>query len=147
MLGAASGLANGQYAKINAMLQRLEERRGLNQDLASENFEDRKFVLLKDFEDHVERQFITVKGTAATYVEVFDDKQTGQISSNVFSGDMQRMSDSMLSFRFDKLEGETVALPVAKNFILQKQKKILYLVDVNTKERWIDEAALGKKNK
>lgn len=140
---AFTGLS-AQYAAINARLEELEARRGGSQQLKEENFDSRKFVLVKDFEDHTERQHLIVTGDKATFVEVFDDKATGQISSNVFTGDVVRTENQMLSFRFDRLEGQQIPLPLTKTMLMSRQKKILYLQDVNTKERWVDEAAISR---
>ena len=46
VISAAS--LKAQYASINAILDRLEERRGINQNLQNENIDDTKFVLIKD---------------------------------------------------------------------------------------------------
>lgn len=138
-----SGL-KAQYGSINAILERLEEKKGINQNLENVNIDDKKFVQVQDFEDHTERKFIVIKGNQATFVEMFDDKATGQSSSNVFSGDVVRTKNNILSFRFDKLEGEKIAMPIAKTLLMTKQKKIIYLVDVNTKDRWIDELSFGE---
>ena len=67
-----------QYASLNEILNRLEERRGIKQDLQNINLDDTKFVLIKDFADHTERNFIVLKGNKATYVEMFDDKSNGE---------------------------------------------------------------------
>lgn len=134
-----------QYGSINAILDRLEERKGINQNLENVNIDDTKFILIKDFEDHTERSFIVIKGNLVTYVEMFDDKKTGETSSNVFSGDVLRTNKNIISLRADKLEGQKIPLPVTKTLLMTQQKKILYLVDVNTKERWIEESATNKK--
>lgn len=137
---------NAQYIDVNERLNRLEEKRGMTKaDMKDVDINNRKFILVKEFDDHTERMFISVNGDQATYAEVFDDKSTGESSSNVFSGDALRTSTNMLSFRFDHLEGKKVALPVVKNLMLAKQRNVIYLIDVNTKERWIDEAFFGKK--
>lgn len=141
---AFTGL-KAQYAAIDARLAELEARRGSRQKLKEENFDSRKFVLIKDFDDHTERQHLIIHGDKATFVEVFDDKSTGQISSNVFTGDVVRTDSQILSFRFDMLEGQKIPLPITKTLMMNKQKKILYLQDINTKERWVDEAAINKK--
>lgn len=133
-----------QYGTISAILDELEERRGINKNLKDVNLNNSKFVLIKDFEDHTERSFIIINGTLATYVEMFDDKKTGQSSSNVFSGDVVRSQHNIISIRADKLEGERIAMPVTKTLMLTKQKNVLYLIDVNTKDRWIEESALTK---
>ncbi len=141
----ASSLAlKAQYGTLNAILDRLEEKRGVNKDLKDVNIDDTKFVLIKDFDDHTERSFVIIKGNKATYVEMFDDKQTGETSSNVFSGDVVRSRHNIISLRADKLENQKIALPITRTFLMTKQKKVLYLIDVNTKERWIEESAFNK---
>jgi hypothetical protein len=134
-----------QYGTINDILDRLEERRGINQDMKHINLDDTRFVLIKDFADHTERNFIIIMGNTATYVEMFDDKQTGKSSSNIFTGDVIRMKHNILSLRADKLEGEPIPAPVIKSLLITQQKKMLYLIDVNTGERWISEDSLTKK--
>ena len=143
VISAAS--LKAQYASINAILDRLEERRGINQNLQNENIDDTKFVLIKDFPDHTERSFIIIKGKNATFVEMFDDKSNGKSSSNVFSGDVVRSKHNNISMRADQLERRKIPLPVTKTLLMTKQKKILYLIDVNSKERWIEESAINKK--
>ena len=134
-----------QYGTLNAILQRLEEKKGVNQNLDNVNIDDAKFILIKEFDDHTERNFIIIKGLKATYVEVFDDKQTGKSTSNVFTGDIIRSRKNIISLRADLLEGQKIGLPITKNLLMTKQKKILYLVDINTRERWIEESAINKK--
>lgn len=139
-LVSAAGL-KAQYGTINAILDRLEERRGINQNLKDVNIDEKKFVMVENFDDHTERKFIIIKGNQATYVEMFDDKTDGKTSSNVFSGDVVRTPQNILSFRFDKLEGKKIAMPITKTLLMTKQKKVLYLIDVNNKQRWIDEVS------
>ncbi|MDC8101420.1 MULTISPECIES: hypothetical protein [Chryseobacterium] len=135
-----------QYGTLDAILTKLEERRGINQNLDNVNIENKKFVFIKDEADHTERDFIIIKGNNATYVEVFDDKATGESSSNVFTGDIIRKKN-IISLRADKLEDKKIPLPVTKTLMLTKQKDILYLIDVNTRDRWIDEESYSKKAK
>lgn len=135
---------NAQYGTLNEILNRLEERKGVNQHLENVNIDNKKFVFIKDAEDHTERDFIVIKGKEATYVEVFDDKATGESSSNVFTGDIIRKKN-IVSLRADKLENKKVPMPVTKTLLLTKQDDILYLIDINTKDRWIDEASYSKK--
>ncbi|KEY18909.1 hypothetical protein [Kaistella antarctica] len=134
-----------QYGSINAILDELEERRGVNKNLKNVSIDNVKFVLIKEFDDHTERNFIVIKGKQATYVEVFDDKQTGQSTSNVFSGDIVRSKNEIISLRADKLEGKKIPIALTKTFLMTKQKKILYLIDINTQERWIEEGSINKK--
>lgn len=144
--GTALGL-KAQYGSLNSILTRLEERKGVNQNLESVNIDGKKFVFIKDEADHTERDFIVIKGNKATYVEVFDDKATGESSSNVFSGDIVRNKKNIISLRADVLENTKVPIPVTKTLLLTMQDNILYLIDVNTKARWIDEEFFSRKKK
>ncbi|AZB35539.1 MULTISPECIES: hypothetical protein [Chryseobacterium] len=135
-----------QYGSLNAILDRLEARKGINQNLEKVNIDNKKFVFIKDEADHTERDFIVIKGNSATYVEVFDDKATGESSSNVFTGDIIRKKN-IISLRADVLEGKKIPMPVTKTLLLTQQDNILYLIDVNTRDRWIDEASYSKKAK
>ncbi len=135
-----------QYGTLNEILNRLEQRKGINQHLANVNIDNKKFVFIKDEADHTERDFIIIKGNNATYVEVFDDKATGESSSNVFTGDIIRKKN-IISLRADMLENKKIPMPVTKTLLLTQQDNILYLIDVNTRDRWIDEASYSKKTK
>lgn len=135
---------NAQIGKVYDLLERLEERIQLGrQHLDSVSLSDKKFVLIKDFEDHIERQFIIFKTKSVTYVEVFDDKQNGQSSSNIFMGDVVRKKDAV-SVRLTTLENRRLPIPMSKNLILAKQGELLYLVDANTKDRWMDQEFFEK---
>lgn len=145
---AATFGLKAQYGSLNDILTRLEERKGINQNLESVNIDNKKFIYIKDEADHTERDFIVIKGNKATYVEVFDDKTTGESSSNVFSGDIIRNKRNIFSLRADMLENQKVPIPVTKTLLLTKQDNILYLIDINTRARWIDEESFSKaKNK
>ena len=135
---------SAQFGHIDAALTKLQERAG-NKDLGHISLDNRKFVLVKDFNDHTERNFVIINGKMATYVEMFDDKQTGESTSNVFTGDIVRSQSNIISLRADKLENQKIGLPLVKNFLLTQHKKVLILIDVNTKDRWIEENALTKK--
>lgn len=134
------------YGTLNDILDRLEQRKGINQNLENVSVDNKKFVLIKDFEDHTERSFIVLKGKDATYIEMFDDKSTGQTTSNVFSGDIIRKKN-IISLRADKLENKKIPIPVSKTLLLTKQKEIIYLIDINSRDRWIDEESYTKKSK
>lgn len=140
-----SVIMKAQYGSVNAILDRLEAKRGVNKNLQDVNIDNTKFVLIKEFDDHTERSFLIIKGTIATYVEIFDDKKTGETSSNVFTGDAVRTNHNIVSLRADKLEGTKIAVPVTKTFLMTQQKKVLYLIDINSKDRWIEESAINKK--
>ena len=133
--------AQAQYGTINAILQKLEERQGITKELTDVNIDNRKFMIIKDFEDHTERNFVIFKGKEVTYVELFDDKATGETTSNIFTGDFVRSRKNVISIRCNLLEGKKITIPVTKVFLLTKQRKILYLLDMNSKDRWIDESS------
>lgn len=76
---------------------------------------------------------------------MFDDKSNGESSSNVFSGDVVHSKNNIISLRADRLEGEKIPIPITKTLLLTQQKKIRYLIDINSKERWIEESAFNKK--
>ncbi len=135
-----------QYGTLNEILNRLEQRKGINQHLENVNIDNKKFIFIKDEADHTERDFIVIIGNNATYVEVFDDKATGESSSNVFTGDIIRKKN-IISLRADMLENKKIPMPVTKTLLLTQQDNILYLIDVNTRDRWIDEASYSKKAK
>lgn len=144
LLIGTSFFAHAQYGTLDAILTKLEERKGINQNLSDVNIDDKKFVLIKDLPDHTERNFIVIKGQKATYVEIFDDKATGESTSNVFSGDIVRSRKNIISLRADLLENKKVPIPVTKTLLLTRQDNILYLIDVNNKDRWIDEESFSK---
>lgn len=138
----ALSFVSAQYFSVNSRLQSLEDKKGVRENVKNVNLEDTTFVLLKDFEDHSERQFLKINGVNSTYIEVFDDKASGDSTSNVFTGDLEKTESGFLSFRFDKLENEALPMPLVKSLLLTRQKNILYLRDVNTGERWIEESAI-----
>ena len=140
-------LSNAQYAVLNEILNQLEEKKGINQEPLKISIEGKKFIYIKEFEDHTERDFVIINGEKATYVEVFDDKATGDTSSNVFAGDVVRSNKNIISLRCDVLEGQKIPIPLTKTFFLTKQKDIIYLVDTATRERWIDEKSFSRNKK
>ena len=139
--------SKAQYAVLNEILNRLEEKKGINQDPLKISIDGKKFIYIKEFDDHTERDFVIINGDKATYVEVFDDKATGDTSSNVFSGDVVRSNKNIISIRCDVLEGQKIPVPLTKTFFLTKQKDIIYLVDTANRERWIDEKSFSRNKK
>ncbi len=133
---------SAQYQQIDYKLAELEEKKGIQENLKKLNLEDKTFVLIKEFDDHTERQFIKIQGEKSTFIEVFDDKTTGESSSNVFSGDFIKTEGGYLSFRFNELESQPLPLPLVKSLLATRHKKILYLKDINTGERWIELSAI-----
>ncbi len=145
IIAFSSSLFHAQYAEIDARLKKLEEKNGIVTNIENIDLNQKRFVIQKEFEDHTERMFISIEGDKARFIEVFDDKQSGESSSNIFTGDYLKTQNNIFAFRFDHLEGEKIALPITKNFLVTQQGKTLYLIDVNTKERWIDEKRVRRK--
>lgn len=133
-----------QYGTIDAVLTRLEERKGINKNAKNISINDKKFIQITDFNDHTERKFIICKEDKATYVEIFDDKETGESTSNVFTGDVKRNKHNIISIRVNLLDGKPISIPITKTLLLTKLKDIIYLIDVNNKERWIDQVSFRK---
>lgn len=129
---------NAQFAKINQILDELESRKSIHQTLKDINLNNRQFMLIKDFDDHTERLFIKINNDKATYIEVFDDKNTGNSTSNIFSGEFIKTNKNIISFRFDSLEEKKLPIPLVINLLLTKQKDILYLLNTTNKERWLE---------
>lgn len=143
ILASIAGKAQS-YGKLNEILSRLEERKGINQKvLENISIDQKRFVLINDFQDHTERNFMHFDGKKATFVEIFDDKKTGESSSNVFSGDIVRKKN-IISLRADLLENKKIPIAITKTLLLTEQKGIYYLIDVNNKDRWIDEKSFGQ---
>ena len=147
LLMGFSTFASAQYGSINAILTKQEQRKGINQKLEKLDVSGKKFIFIEDFEDHTERSFVIINGKNLTYVEIFDDKADGSSVSNVFSGDVVQSDRNIISIRANLLEGKKIAFPVTKTFFATRQDDMIYLIDINTKKRWIDEISINKKNK
>lgn len=129
---------NAQFAQINKILDELENRYGISEELKNENIDGLKFVQIKEFETYTERTIIEIKGKTATFIEIFDEKIGEKSRSNIFTGDYIRTNRNIVSFRFDKLEGKKTAVPKVLNLLLTKYNDTVYLLNYQTKERWIE---------
>ncbi|MBO4233967.1 hypothetical protein FO675_06580 [Riemerella anatipestifer] len=140
---ASLGIKAQNFGTLNAILDRLEERRGFNQDLSGVSLDGKKFVSIKDFEDRTEREFIVFTNDKVNYIELLDAKPDNKTTSKVYDGDFIRKKN-IVSIRADKLEGQKIPIAVTKTLMLNREKEILYLIDINTKQRWIDEQSITK---
>lgn len=136
-------MAKAQYAELSKKIKLLEEKKA--KLIENIDLNNRKFLLINDFENHTERNFLIFNEEKVTLVEIFDDKKTGESISKVYSGNMIKTQSGVISVYCDLLEGKKIALPTAKILLAYEQNKIIYLEDINTKERWIDEKSFGKK--
>ncbi|MCU7541553.1 hypothetical protein OKE69_03015 [Riemerella anatipestifer] len=140
---ASLGIKAQNFGTLNAILDRLEERRGFNQDLSGVSLDGKKFISIKDFEDRTEREFIVFTNDKVNYIELLDAKPDNKTTSKVYDGDFIRKKN-IVSIRADKLEGQKIPIAVTKTLMLNREKEILYLIDINTKQRWIDEQSITK---
>lgn len=147
MLISFSFFAKAQYGSIDVILTKLEQRKGINQPTEKLDISGKKFILIEDFADHTERSFVIINGKNLTYVEIFDDKADGKSVSNVFSGDVIQSKRNIVSIRANLLEGEKIAIPITKTFFVTNQDDITYLIDINSRKRWIDEISINKNKK
>ncbi|MGV4412834.1 hypothetical protein [Chryseobacterium sp. T1] len=142
---AYSGVDAQNFGSLDAIIQKLEKRNKNNKNAVDYSIQNKKFVNLQSFDDHDERHIIEFNNdNSITLIELFDDKSTGQSSSNIFSGDFVR-KNNIISIRADKLEGQKIAIPVTHMFYLMNVKDIWYLKDMNNNLRWIENNSLGKK--
>lgn len=136
--------AKAQYGTLLRTLERIEKRRGALQKPISIDFNNKKFVFISDGQDHTKRNILSFNGEQCTLIEVLDDKKTGKSTSEIFVGDYIKTNKNILSIRLHTQEKEKLSIPITKNFLLNQQEDIYYLIEVNTQYRWIDEFAIQK---
>lgn len=133
------------FGLVNEILDEVENRLGLNEELESVSVEGKKFIHVKDLKEVTNRFVLSFeKDSKISYIELTDDKKTGETKSKIYTGDVRRKKN-FVSIREDILDGKKIPLPVTKLLMITKQKDILYLIDANNGERWIDEDAFKKK--
>jgi len=102
------------------------------------NLEGKMFITLRDSADHSERLIIDFQpDNQIAYAEAIIDKDSGDIFTNTFTGDVMRRGNA-ISVRADRLNGERIGNPQVFNFLLSYDKNQYYLLDINTREKWID---------
>lgn len=133
------------FGLVNEILDEVENRLGLNEELESVSIEGKKFIHVKDLKEVTNRFVLSFeKDLKISYIELMDDKKTGETKSKIYTGDVRRKKN-FVSIRADILDGKKIPLSVTKLLLITKQKDILYLIDANNGERWIDEDAFKKK--
>jgi len=133
------------FSAINDILQKIESKHKKMKDASGYTINNKKFVLVEDFEDHSERHILEFKeDNSITLIELIDDKATGQTYSNIFSGDFIRKRNA-ISIRANYLEGKQIATPIVYSLYLMNANDIWYLKDINTSKRWIENNNLTKK--
>lgn len=133
------------FSLANEILDEMENRLGLNEELQNISIEGKKFIHVKDLKEATNRFVLTFeKDSKISYIELSDDKKTDETKSKIYTGDVRRKKN-FVSIRADILDGKKIPFAMTKLLLLTKQKDILYLIDVNNRERWIDEDAFKKK--
>lgn len=98
---------------------------------------NKKFLLIQSFDDHSERHILELNAdNSIRLIELIEDKATGKTYSNIFTGDFV-LSKNALSVKANLLEGKKIVKPVVYNFYVMNAKKIWYLKDINTNNRWL----------
>jgi hypothetical protein len=133
------------FSAINDLLEKIESKHKKMKDSSGYTINNKKFVLVEDFEDHSERHILEFKSdNSITLIELIDDKASGQTYSNIFSGDFIRKRNA-ISIRANYLEGKQIATPIVYSLYLMNANDIWYLKDINTSKRWIENNNLLKK--
>lgn len=133
------------FSALDKVLEKLEGKSKKVKDAGSYNLQDKKFVLIEDFDDHSERHILQFNAdNSLTLIEVIDDKSNDKSYSNIFSGDYVRKKNA-ISVRADRLEGKKISIPISHNLYLLNAGNIWYLKDINTNKRWIENSNLLKK--
>lgn len=133
------------YDQLSNTIAKFEKRVKDNTSNNSLDIKNKKFVLIQTFEDHDERRIVEFNNDGSiTLIEVFDDKENGKSSSNIFTGDYVR-KNNIVSIRADKLEGEKIGLPLTYTMYLLNAKNIWYLKDIANNQRWIENNNLNRK--
>ena len=137
-LVSAPFLFSQGYSAINDLLEQIEAKHKRMVDASSYTINNKKFVLIEDFHDHSERHILEFNAdNTLTMIELIDDKETGKSYSNIFTGDFVRKKNAV-SIRADLLEGKKIVRPIVYNLYIMKAKDIWYLIDINSKKRWIE---------
>lgn len=142
----SASLFNAQrYSAINDLLQKIEAKHAKMIDASGYTVNNKKFVLIEDFDDHSERHILEFNAdNTLTLIELIDDKETGKSYSNIFTGDFVRKRNA-ISVRADLLEGKKIVRPLVYNLYIMKANDIWYLTDINSKKRWIENNNIIKK--
>lgn len=127
-----------RYGAINARLDKILEERTVEKGVIDANLEGKKFIIVKSDNTSVIKKIIQFEdNNKITIIEVSTDAKTDTDTSKIYTGDVVK-NDNYISIRADKLEGKAISLPYTYNFLLQKKRNSLYMVNINNNERWLD---------
>jgi len=135
------------FSAINDILDKIESKHKKMKDSSGYILNNKKFVLVEDFEDHSERHILEFKDdSSVTLIELIDDKSSGKTYSNIFNGNFIRKRNAIY-IRANFLEGKQIATPLVYSLYLMNANDVWYLKDINTSKRWIENNNLTKKKK
>ncbi len=131
-------LSAQRYGAINARLDKILEERTVEKGVINVNLEGKKFIIVKSDNTSVIKKIIQFEdNNKITIIEVSTDVKTDTDTSKIYTGDVVK-NDNYISIRADKLEGKAISLPYTYNFLLQKKRNSLYMVNINNNEKWLD---------
>ncbi len=136
MIAFTNSLNAQRYGIINDKLDKMLAERNNIKELINVDLVGKKFITMKP-EVSIKKIIQFEENNKITIIEIIDDIKKMTHASKIYTGDAIK-NNNKISVRADKLEGKTISLPYTFNFILQKIQDRLYLLDVNSNERWID---------
>lgn len=139
--------ARAQFSSLVGAIERLEQRHGILEAPITADLSQRKFILIKENGEKIDRQTLVLSGETATLAQVTETKGSAELVSQVYQGDFIKTRKNVLSLRFSVLDGKTMPLPLTKTLMVSQQDDMLYLFDPISKERWLDAEALKNKPK
>ncbi|VDH02622.1 hypothetical protein [Bergeyella zoohelcum] len=140
--------AKAQYGTLLRTLERLEKRRGLVQSPIDIQWDGRKFIHIQvSPEGIVEKKILSFDKDKVTLMEVYDDEKNGKITTNLFHGDFVFTRKNILNVRMTYMEKKQMSIPQSLTFLLNQQDDVYYLIESVSKQKWIDQEAITRKNK
>ncbi|QCX54231.1 hypothetical protein [Elizabethkingia sp. JS20170427COW] len=134
------------------LLVNAQEAKGLNQqapktsssqiDYNNYKLEGKTFATVRDSADHVEVISIQFHpDDKIDLVEKITDKKTKEEFVNHFTGDVVRRGNAV-SVKASLLEGEKITYPVVYNLILTSYQGFVYMINIQNREKWVEEQYL-----
>lgn len=126
------------YNDINNRIEELLEKRELDRKVINVNIEGKTFALLQNSETSVHKTIIHfLPQNKIDIIDFLDNSANKSNPSQYYNGDFIK-NDNFISVRADILEGKKIGLPLTYNFVLQERDGVLYLLNLNTNEKWME---------
>jgi len=131
---------NRNYEDINAKLDRLLHEREVEKRVLNVNLEGKTFVLIQNKGTLVYKYVVSfLADNNINFVELINDTSAQSKTTKLYSGDFVR-NNNYISVRADVLEGQKIGIPLTYSFMIQERDGILFLININNNEKWIDTA-------